>query len=843
MSAHRPRTPLATLALLISFSAGLVAAPVGPGAAADDPPAVIEMTEALVLGPIGRGGRSPVRFDPIEHAIVTGAWSAPSAGREVADGSDGARSWRTVEADGGWIADRALRRGWVHWTVEGPAGTVAERTFVLAASGHSTVAVNGVPRTGDPYSTGWTELPVVLEPGPNHLLFRVGRGRVRASLAPMAGGLELADPDPTLPDLVRGEPVDAWLGLPVRRGAGALPAGARIVVRDGAEVLGSAPVEGLPPLGVRKLPVRIEGPAPGEGADRLRLTVTLEAGSERLDERERSLRIVEPGTLRRRTFLSRIDGSVQPWAHVPASAGGDGAAAPGIVLTLHGASVPARRQASCYEPRPWAHVVAPMNRRPFGFDWEDWGRIDALEVLDLATSTLEVDPARAWLTGHSMGGHGTWHLGSLHPDRFAAIGPSAGWVSFWSYGGGARFDEDDPIGELLARATSGSDTLGRLENLRELGVYVLHGDADRNVPVEQARMMRAELGGFHTDFAYHERPGAGHWWGNQCVDWPPMMDFFERRRRPEAPTVDRLVFVTPAPSMADRMRWASVVQQFRSMEPSRIELERVPSGVRGTTSNVRRLALDAEAFEGDGDVVTIGLDGNALVAPRPAKGERVDLLRLDETGGGWVVASPPDATEKTPSREGPFKAGFDHRAILVHGTGGTEDDRAWALARARLDAETFWYRGNGSFEVVADVDFDPAAEPDRSVVFYGHASTNAAWPALLGESPVRVEEGRVIAGDRVIEGGDLACALIRPRPGSDVATVAVIAGTGPAGRRLTDRMPTFVSGVAIPDVLVIEPSMLQEGLAGVRGAGFFGPDWSIETGTFAWRSDGAGSDD
>ena len=26
-----------------------------------------------------------------------------------------------------------------------------------------------------------------------------------------------------------------------------------------------------------------------------------------------------------------------------------------------------------------------------------------------------------------MGGHGTWHIGTLFPDRFAAIGPSAGW--------------------------------------------------------------------------------------------------------------------------------------------------------------------------------------------------------------------------------------------------------------------------------------------------------------------------------------------------------------------------------------------------------------------------------
>jgi hypothetical protein len=38
------------------------------------------------------------------------------------------------------------------------------------------------------------------------------------------------------------------------------------------------------------------------------------------------------------------------------------------------------------------------------------------------------NPRRTWLTDHSMGGHGTWHLGVAYPDMFAPIGPSAGWI-------------------------------------------------------------------------------------------------------------------------------------------------------------------------------------------------------------------------------------------------------------------------------------------------------------------------------------------------------------------------------------------------------------------------------
>ena len=52
--------------------------------------------------------------------------------------------------------------------------------------------------------------------------------------------------------------------------------------------------------------------------------------------------------------------------------------------------------------------------------------------------------------------------------------------------------------------------------------------------------------------------------------------------------------------------------------------------------------------------------------------------------------------------------------------------------------------------------------------------------------------------------------------------------------RLTDRLPYFVSGVAYPDCTVLSTDVLISGNAGVRAAGFFGNDWTVETGDFAF---------
>ncbi len=201
--------------------------------------------------------------------------------------------------------------------------------------------------------------------------------------------------------------------------------------------------------------------------------------------------------------------------------------------------------------------------------------------------------------------------------------------------------------------------------------------------------------------------------------------------------------------------------------------------------------------------------------------------------------SAPISSVKGPARQGPFKEAFRNRFVLVYGTKGTAEENAWSLARARFDAETFWYRGNGSVDIVSDsrfVDPERTAEfRDRNVIIYGHAESNGSWAALLGESPVQVHRGQVKVGSRAVNGEDVACLFIRPRPGSDTASVGAVTGSGLLGLRLTERLPYFTSGVAYPDCVLIKAQTLIEGSGGPIGAGYFGADWGVESGEFAWR--------
>ncbi|HLJ56212.1 MAG TPA: prolyl oligopeptidase family serine peptidase, partial [Chthonomonadaceae bacterium] len=632
-------------------------------------------------------------------------------------------------------------------------------------------------------------------------------------------------------------------------------------------------VPAIPPLTIRKVGFRIRAAAPPE-AGSVDATLALSRGGDQpSDTAAIKLRVRNKAETRKITFVSAIDGSVQYYAVNPASTTGAaqhgpdrqsghtgpnepagpgasggkrGGAGLALFLTLHGAGVEAIGQADAYAPKSWGNIVAPTNRRPYGFDWEDWGRLDALEVLDLAKARFKPDPARIYLTGHSMGGHGTWHIGVTYPDKFAAIGPSAGWISLFSYAGATRAQNASEMQSLLLRPMQPSDTLSLERNTVPEGVYILHGDADDNVPVTEARQMKRELAAFHPDVQSWEQPGAGHWWstdqhpaagerfGAACVDWKPMFDLFASRRLPADPDVRAVEFYTADPGVSAWCHWAGILAQEHAFKVSAIQLSCDPAArtFSGTTDNVLRLELKTAAIAGP-DPLIVRIDGQTIsnIACPGACGP----IWLEKRGGSWTAAGRPASSDKSPERCGPFKQAFRNRMVFVYGTKGTPDENAWAYARARFDAETFWYRGNGAVDVVADTAFHAGTDRDRSVVLYGNAETNGAWAALLRDSPVTVTRTAVGIGERKLDGADVACLFVRPRPGSATALVAAVSGTGLEGMRLTERLPYFSSGVEYPDFVAVRSSMLTDGASGVPAAGFFGPDWSVAKGEFAWQ--------
>ena len=792
--------------------------------------------DGLVCGLIGTLGRSAVPSDLLAWQIATGAFQAPKEGAVLGKDDRGReQAWTHAQAGGdGWIQNRALSGGYLYAAVDSERA----RTMILDAAGHYVVRINGEPRGGEKYGNDWVRHPIAIKKGRNEFLFQGERGRVRARLYDPPAPVFFTDKDMTLPDLIIGDPSSVWIGLRLVNATAEKLEGIKIACSAGGSKKETAVGMSVAPMMARKLAVLLDlGPAAAEGPVKLTLHASARSGRKVVEAPafDLELKAVPSTAHQSRTFRSEIDGSVQYFGVAPWT--GDALdkdmTKPALFLTLHGAGVEAIGQARAYKPKNWGYVVAASNRRPYGFDWEDWGRLDAIEVMNEASRLFGTDPARTYLTGHSMGGHGTWQVGATLPDDWAAIAPSAGWTSFSTYGGGQAYKDPSPVEKMLLRANHPGETAELQRNFLDYGVYILHGDRDDNVPVAQARAMREMLGKFHPDFTYYERPGAGHWWGDECVDWPPLFSFLRLHVRPADADVRRVEFVTANPGISSRNRWLTIHQQAHPLEYSMAAIDRDEKGrsFKGTTENIALLSIEVLGAA-SGETAVFELDGGRVEAKVAAEGVRIFLSR---TGEGWKLSAPPRAGEKNPARSGGFKDAFRHGAVLVYGTLGDAAEDARAFNKARFDAEMFWVRGNGSFDLIPDTEFAPARYKDRNVILYGNASMNAAWKTLLDASPVQFGAGRATVGTTAYDGADFGGTFIRPRPDSDTASVGAVAWTGPAGWTAVGPGQYFVSGAGFPDVLIFSAEIFRSGTDGVRAIGWFGNDWGLEKGEFVFN--------
>src|SRR5687768_8088266 len=116
--------------------------------------------------------------------------------------------------------------------------------------------------------------------------------------------------------------------------------------------------------------------------------------------------------------------------------------------------------------------------------------------------------------------------------------------------------------------------------------------------------------------------------------------------------------------------------------------------------------------------------------------------------------------------------------VFVYSTAGTKEENEWSMSKARFDAETWYYRGNGAVDIISDKEYSLTKYKDRGVILYGNKTTNKAWNILLNDCPIQIERNKATAGNKVWNGDDLSASFVWPLKNSSLASVAVIGGTG-----------------------------------------------------------------
>ncbi len=154
------------------------------------------------------------------------------------------------------------------------------------------------------------------------------------------------------------------------------------------------------------------------------------------------------------------------------------------------------------EERPDFPFITVSPQCPSGVTWV---LIDdaVIALVEEMLKRPDVDASRVYLTGLSMGGYGTWHIGVGRPDLFTALAPICGGGSFVNY--------------LPAR----------IPRLKNTPVWAFHGADDETVPVsEQQPLIDALKAVSETEVRFTVYPGVKHDSWTQTYANPELYQWF-----------------------------------------------------------------------------------------------------------------------------------------------------------------------------------------------------------------------------------------------------------------------------------------------------------------------------
>ena len=690
--------------------------------------------------------------------------------------------------------------------------------------------LNGKGYLGEPYSKTFNHTPILLRQGVNRILLKVA-GKLDHSftfrMTPLQEQAVLLD-DFTVPDLLATQLVqdiligvaflnttENWLdNLSIATGA------------THAFKASSTPVRPVAPFSVVKVPIQLvanKNVTLSSDNKSHSLQVQLFRSEDELARKPVNLSVKSTKEARKITFLSEIDNSVQyfsvfhPTNHDPSKQYP-------VIFSLHGAGVEAEWMSDQYSSKEWAFLVFPTNRRPFGSDWQDWGRLDFLEVMEQVKQRYNVDQERFYLTGHSMGGQGVWHIGLHYPSLFAAIAPLAGWTNFQIYSPftfqKSRMLTDPNLLLSRQRAMLDSNNLYFLPNAQHLPIIVTHGEKDKVVPPTHPRLYQEILNQLGFKVLYREIAGKPHWWreplvkgkGADVVENDEIMQFLKRQRLQRFPKTlkVRLYDLT----VNDQYYWVKVLKQTQVMRDTTVEANVDGNSIVLETKNIDALEINADRQLIDFDNITVVWNGGSHKFDLKTGQRRLKLARE-----GKSLANAKSANS--------LKSVFFSPFVIVYGTRGTKQTTDDLLHGARLIAAKFWRVANGRTRILRDVDVDETIIRDFNLVLLGSGQSNALTNRILGRLPMTVGKGQLQFQGRT-HTGDKAIVLLHPNPLNPDKLIALFAGTTPRSELLSLYFLPLYSGSSTPDYIIFNDSVRKYVWGGVEDAGFFSNQWTIE---------------
>jgi Prolyl oligopeptidase family/Domain of unknown function (DUF3471) len=441
------------------------------------------------------------------------------------------------------------------------------------------------------------------------------------------------------------------------------------------------------------------------------------------------------------------------------------------------------------------------------------GDNDVLRVLAESKKLFNVDDDRVYLTGESMGGWGTWNVGTRHPDVFAAIAPVFGGVDYHSQMSEEQLAALSPVERFLQERSS---SWALAEGLNNTPVYIHHGDADGAVNVEWSRWGVKLLQRWGYDVRYREYPGrihetlqTGNSNPNASIPW-----FLEHRRN----TAPRHVRIRTAELRHASSFWVDVQQSASGLEFVNVDAEIVDRNViRLDTTNVLDVSLTPAALVDASQPITVVWNGVSRD------------LRLQD--GALRLTDPnyrPRGIVKTPALPGGINDFTATPFAVVIGTTSKDPVMARLLReKAKGFANTWKQWQKYEPRVFEDTKIAEADIARYSLILLGGPAENRVTARLAAQLPLKISRDAITVDGHAFKSSSAAIHLLHPNPRNAQRYVWVIAANSARGLFGVDVLP-----YSLPewDYVILDGHIPAFNQAATRtqtalASGFFDANW------------------
>ncbi len=393
------------------------------------------------------------------------------------------------------------------------------------------------------------------------------------------------------------------------------------------------------------------------------------------------------------------------------------------------------------------------------------GDRDVMRCIAEAKQRFSVDEDRVYLTGESMGGHGTWAVASRHPDVFAAAAPVYGGWDFRITNVSTPVSAPEPKTEMSAYALEASSSFSHAENLLHVPLLIVHGDADTAVHVENSRHAARLLQRWGYDVRYHEMPG----WAHEDLYRGPVADWLLTHTRKSAPRTVRLRSTDLSGASA---YWVSVRRFQNPAQVIRVSAEVLQPGlVRIDSTNVAALSLDVpKGYRGASDVLSVIWNGEAH--------------EIKASNDGLFEVGSPSNTQlaKRAGLAGPLPAAIATPFAVVVGTISPDErmrERIESTADAFAQQWLQWQKQ--SLRVFKDTEVSAEQERAYSLILLGGADANAVTKRFADKLPFNASAEGIMIDGRKFAVTDSVLQAIYPSPAANDRYVFVVAATSADG--------------------------------------------------------------